>query len=71
MTRIRMSLPEADLLLTNRTVRRPYPKSQGPLCGSSSMLMDQYSKGSQHAARVRIDNVKGWRVLGRYSATKA
>lgn len=24
--RIRMSLPEADLLLTNRTVRRTYPK---------------------------------------------
>lgn len=39
--RIRMSLPEADLLLTNRTVRRPYPKSQGPLCGSSSMLIAQ------------------------------
>lgn len=46
--RIRMSLPEADLLLTNRTVRRPYPKSQGPLC---ALVIDVNRAANQFESR--------------------
>lgn len=69
--RCRRLISSSTIALSAGHTQRSNNSCQGPLCGSPSMLIalqTNIRKPAQHAARVRIDNVKvwtgAWQVLG-------